>query len=189
MRTEASKSLLGVAGFVIAMIGLALSLVTAWRNDVRSQAAEHQQFIRDTYNSYLEIDHFQMEHPEAAHEFVTVSDYPSEIIRVKQAFQGLSPSEKAQMRLREEAFAFYLFTCFERLVYATKAPESTRSAELDRFLNKQLKYFTEKVLPNPRLIYFWRDDAGFQYFDEDTRNYYSEHVPRTLRSDPIGPFS
>jgi len=171
------------------MIGLALSLVTAWRNDIRAQAAEHQLFIRDTYTTYLEIDHAALQQPEISHVFVTASDYPTEVARVKQAFQAASAEERAKMRLHEEAFAFYLFTCFERLVYAVKAPESTRTAELDRFLKKQLRYFAKKVLPNPRLVYFWRDERGFEYFDEDTQDYYNAHVPRSLRADPLGPFS
>src|SRR5256885_12932062 len=108
---------LGTSSFLIAMTGLALSLVTAWRNDIRTQAAEHQQFIRETYASYLEINKFLTQQPEIAHVFVAAADYPAEVKQVEQAFRNAPADQRAKMRLREEAFAYYLFTCFERFVY------------------------------------------------------------------------
>ncbi len=163
---------------------------TGWRNDVRSQAAEHQQFIRETYAAYMEMSHFQMEHPEIAHETVDAAQYASEVQRVKLAFPNLSPADKAQMRLREEAYADYVFSSFERLVYAANAPESTRTPEVNRFLGQQLKYYSEHVLPNPRLMYYWRDDHSSQYYDAATQAYYRKAVTNYLRavSDSAGPF-
>ena len=170
------------------MLSLLVSSITGWRNDVRSQAGEHEQFIRDTYSIFLDIDRLQIQQPEISHEFVTPADYSEEVARVKRMFPNASPEQKAMMRLHEEAFAFYLFTCFERLVYAAKTPESTRAEALNRFLEKQLTYFYANVLRNPRLVYFWRDEKGFEYFDDYTRAEYNKHIPQNLSADPRGPF-
>jgi hypothetical protein len=183
--------LLGIVGCLVGVVGLSVSLIASWRTDVRNQASEHQQFIRDTYATYLEMNHFQMQQPEIAHELVTRADYLDELTRVQPAFSAATPAERARLLLREEAFAYYVFSSFERLAYEANAPESTRSKELDRFLQRQLDYYARVILPNPRLVYYWRDAHGCEYYDWSTREKYDEFVPdlSELPSDPYGPFA
>jgi len=177
---------LAIIGAIVAAFGLAVAI----RTDIRSQAGEHQQFIRDAYGTFLEMDHFQMQQPEISHEYCRPGDYPTEKARVQRAFASATPEERAKLLLREEGFAFYVFSAFERLVFLKRAPESTRTKELDRFLNEQLRYFAQDVLPNPRLVYYWRDQHGYLYYNQETSDYYSQLVPnlRQLQSDPQGPF-
>jgi hypothetical protein len=188
---DRTARLLGIVGCLVGVVGLTVSLIASWRTDVRNQAAEHQQFIRDTYATYLEMNHFQMQQPEIAHELVTPADYLDEITRVQPAFSLATPDERARSLLREEGFAYYVFSSFERLAYEANAPESTRSKELDRFLQRQLEYYARVILPNPRLVYYWRDAHGCEYYDWATREKYDKFVPNLseLPSDPFGPFA
>jgi hypothetical protein len=190
-RSDYTARALGVVGALVGIISLTVSLIMAYRTDARSQDAERQQFIRETYETFLEINHLQMQQPEIAHEFVRPRDYNDEVGLVKRAFSSLTPEEKGRLHLREEAFAYYLFSAFERLAYETRAPESTRSEELGRFLDQQLRYFGQFILPNPRLVYYWRDTHGCEYYDFDTRRKYAILVPNLgdLPSDPEGPFA
>ena len=181
---------LGILGFAVALASFSVSTVTAYLTEARNRALEQRQLINDVYSTYLEWNRLQLEHPEIAHEQVRPEEYAIAVLNVRQAFASLSVEEKARYRLREEAFAFYAFSTFERLVYAKLTPETTHSAELERFVNEQLNYFARAVLPNPRLVHFWRDERGGDYYDEATRRYYAKIVARAseLPADASGPF-
>lgn len=181
---------LGVVGCIVAIFSLTVSGLVAYRNDVRNQESEHQDFIRDTYATYREMSRFQMQQPEVAHVFVRPGDYAGEVAQVKRAFAAAGPEDRARLSLSEEAFAFYLFTSFERLVYARESPASMRSPALDRFLDRQLRYYAQNLLSNPRLLYYWRDLRGCEYYDLSTQRKYLQLVPNLSRlaSDPHGPF-
>lgn len=181
---------LGVLGCLVAISSFTVSVLVAYRNDVRSQESEHQEFIRDTYTTYREMNRFQMQQPEIAHVFVRPADYSGEVAQVKRAFAEATPQDRARFSLSEEAFAFYLFSSFERLVYAATSPASMRSPALDHFLDRQLRYYADNLLCNPRLVYYWRDLRGYEYYDESTRRYYMKLVPDLSRlyADAHGPF-
>ena len=98
----------------------------------------------------------------------------------------VTPDEMAD-KLREEAAAFYAMSAFARLIKDEQAPGLKNEAR-KKFLHDEMAYFTEDVLPNPRLVYFWREDKGYKYFDEATRTAFQELMKRPLKADPCGPF-
>lgn len=87
--------------------------------------------------------------------------------------------------------AFYVYTSFARLVLAQRIPESTRTDATTQFIAGELAYFSGDILQNPRLVYFWRDEKGYRYFDQATQQAYGALVHghiETLKADPDGPF-
>lgn len=106
----------------LASFSLAVSIAIAIAGELRARAAEHRQFLSETYGNYLDTDRIELDHPEIAHELVVADEYAEELKRVRSAFAGVTPEEKARLRLREEAAAFYVFSSFARLVQAQKTP-------------------------------------------------------------------
>lgn len=49
---------------------------------------------------------------------------------------------------------------------------------IEKILKEVLAYFTEKLLNNPRLLYFWSKEGGniCVYFENQTQQYYDENL-------------
>lgn len=193
---QQKRSFLGLTwdqwlGVVGGGLGLATALFTTCRGEVRSHTAEQQQFINQTYGAYLETDRFQLEHPEIAHELTVFDDYCEEVKRVRAAYVSATSEEKARFRLREEAVAWYEFSVFAQLVHAQQASELTRDNATSQFIQDELDAFGQDILPNPRLVYFWRDEHGSRYYDLGVQNKYLALIKlpsAPMTSDQCGPF-
>jgi hypothetical protein len=196
MRQKSSRDLswnqwLGAVGGGLGIVATLVALLVAYRGELRSRTAEQQQFIQQTYGAYLETDRFQLDHPEIAHELVTPDEYCDEVNRVRAAYGSATGEEKARMRLREEGLAWHVFSVFAQLVHAQQASASTRDNATSQFIQGELEAFGQDILPNPRLVYFWRDEKGSKYYDSGVRSKYLALIKRPLASmasDECGPF-
>ena len=92
--------------------------------------------------------------------------------------------------------ADYLFSIYEYMVLDYNASRSffgdDRRAEEDR---KAILYFTNDLLRNPRLLWYWNPKGGQleSEYRQETKEHYDEHVRKTpgksLQEDETGPLA
>jgi hypothetical protein len=109
--------------------------------------------------------------------------------QVKLAATGLSDADKAKMRLKERAFADYIFSTFEYPLYQLERSNAFFDAPKAHFMQEVVDYFTGRLLRNPRLLYFWSSTGGnlSREYETWTNNYYNQHVLPPFKEDRDGP--
>jgi hypothetical protein len=138
----------------------------------------------------------QLNTPEAMHVFVLPNVYYKVACDVKRAVIESQPADMARFRLKERAMADYIFSIYEYTVLDYLAAQSfmgdSRRAKLDE---ETLTYFTEDLLRNPRLLWYWNPTGGrlAAEYRHETVGHYKDHVlmnpnkPLTEKTDSVGP--
>ncbi len=126
-----------------------------------------------------------------AHMFSVKERYESLKQLVASGIPTPSQEKWAEYISHERAVADFIFTYYEQTLYQW---EATRDKER-QFINETLDFLRNSLLTNPRLVYWWRIEAGGleSSYQTITRNDWRAHVQAKIGSspgwcDPIGPF-
>lgn len=184
---------ISVLALVISFIAAAVSVLTYQRDPKRDSEKLTMDVIRQTYSDFFAINAQRAQNPLHSHLFEVSDSYSGAVKQVKLAIANdlSSSSRLARLRLEERAIADSLFTLFEQAYYQWKLATVSNDAARTSFLKEELDYFTERLLRNPRLLWFWANDGGklsLQY-EKATQVFYESSVqPKSQARDDIGPF-
>lgn len=133
--------------------------------------------ISDVYAEYRSGFDVLAEWPEVSHLY-EVLDYPGIKDEVMLAASEATSAERAQLRLRERAVAFSIFVSFERVLFLHIQASAVGDTERAAFLHKNLDYYTERLLTNPRLRWLWSPLGGavYQQMETESIDYYNRTV-------------
>jgi hypothetical protein len=173
---------------------LALSLVSAYLGFQTQRDAAQKAAIRDTYDTFKDLDRLHMDRWQQSHLLTERDDYARVVALVRTAAPAGSV-ERAAWTLQEEGLADYMFDTFEHALLqynqAVKAGDPGR-IEITQAV---VDYFTSRVLPNPRLLYFWTVGGQSRHFDAAIVDYVKVKVlngkdaPDEAQIDRKGPLA
>ena len=134
--------------------------------------------IKTKYDELLYLRKLSIDYEEISHLLVLPGKYESTARIVANATNGIDEKERSRFLLKESSVANYLFGIFELTFYQyNQAIEADDVARRD-FYKEVLDYFTDRLLRNPRLLYFWSSTGGGleDHFEEKTKKYYKDNV-------------
>jgi hypothetical protein len=171
-------------------LALVFGVVYSWGILGRAEPSTRSMQIEQ---ALIELQRLLITHPKQAHLLTLIDRYQDVGAQVALSLRGTDDHERANLELEERAFADYIFTLFDHLVMERVRAAEARDESRARDADAMLRYFTEKLLRNPRLTYYWREDgAGLSATcSARTREYYERHVrdaSANVMIDPKGPF-
>ena len=152
------------------------------------------QIIRENYKDFLDLHLIRAEYPLYSHIFVNRYKYLETKNLIKGAVKLKTKEERIEMQLVESALARRVFTMYEHSYYQWQ--NSVRFSEESRikFLKLVLDHFTNVLLKNPRLVWYWSENGGDfnKYYEKEVVEYYNSHVLKKrsdLLSDAFNPYN
>jgi hypothetical protein len=141
---------------VLSGLAFAFSLATfyfGYRNRMRDIAFE---VIPKSYERYYDAHKIELQHPHLTHLFVTYDQYPRAKDLVIRCTTDIDDEKRIAYLLQERAVADLLMTYYEQITFQW---ESTRDRER-KFVKGVIDHFENRVLRNPRVIWWWQADCG-----------------------------
>jgi hypothetical protein len=179
------------AGMVTGVLALIFSLYSIVVANRQFADTEGSALINETYATYQGINARRMDTVEISHLVCGDREYPAVVALVREATSAATPAERAQMKLREQAMAMYLFAQFEQTVYLHQAAVAIDEQERIAFSKGTLDYFTGTLFRNPRLAHLWSEGGANlrRHYDAVAQRYWDEHVGKQPpATDAAGPF-
>lgn len=178
---------------VLSIVALALSVTTYLDAETRRKKDVPFEVTAKSYEKYYEMNRIELEKPYLTHLFVTPDRYAGIKRTVVEAKGMISKKQRAQYLLEERAVADFIFTYYEQTLYQW---EATKDAER-KFTSEVLEYLRGRLLRNPRLIYWWREQNGGleTSYEERTRDDWQKNVLGKIDinkpewCDALGPFA
>ena len=182
---------------MFALGAVLVSVLAIWislRTHAESSAANT---IWSQYERFSRIVQTQIENSQFSHLFVVPETYPAMLSQVTASVEDLSPQERLRLELQERAMADYILNEFELSFYQINRARPRFDKQSKEFFEEVLAYFTQRLLRNPRLLYYWSRDGGqlCLNYEPSTIEYYERRVlndpshPIVMAPDPIGPFT
>jgi hypothetical protein len=147
--------------------------------------------ITDYYASMRELTKLQMDEWRLAHLFEVVDNYATIAGALQQVASASSEIDLIMLRVKERAAALTIFGLYEHVLYQMEEVEADGDTVRARFLHDAAGYFTQLLLPNPRLRYLWAKDGGNLEceFEENVCAHYRTHVDTSSNGwDEVGPY-
>ena len=141
---------LKVLGGVGALIGLTL----AWRAHADRSTFE---MIDRLYTLCHTLQSYPLKDWRLAHLFsIGRDEYHRVTARIRQ--QLLDERELAEYRVKERQYAIHIFVVYEQVYYQWRHSSRIAHRRRRRFLNAMLSYFRDRLLLNPRLLHYLKED-------------------------------
>jgi hypothetical protein len=180
---------------VLSIIALIVSIATAVYAAVVSRSISNREVtntaITDYYASMRELTKLQMDEWRLAHIFEVEANYP----RVVKALREIAPepgsTESVMLGLKERAAALTIFGLYEHVIYQKEEVAADGNSVRARFVDDSAKYFTGRLLVNPRLRYLWSENGGNLQceFENNVRKHYQDGIPAPSDGwDEKGPY-
>lgn len=195
MSSDQRKWLVDVVAVIISLCALGVSIrtdyvVRAYHND-----SEKANLIRQTYSDFRAITDLVT----ANWELMYIGSLPDqyETVRniVEKRLRCADEKKRTEILLKERAIASSLFTMYEHSYFQWDNAKTYGDQERERFLRSVLDYFSNKLLRNPRLMWYWSADGANlrSQSESETIKYYEKTVlgdsnPVSWRPDAIGVF-
>jgi hypothetical protein len=117
---------------------------------------------------------------------------------VKAAIQERITTDRAaiaEYRIKEKLFAIHVFIIYEQVYYQWSNTSEFFHPKRRKFLKDILSYFTDRLLVNPRLLYFLEADPKGEslHLEEQSKKYLNDVIAERkkkgkLRVDEKGPY-
>jgi hypothetical protein len=175
----------------LALLAIAMSLYATrltWRT---AEDSASSQSIKGAYDTFYDINRMELANTDVSHMFALPESYGFVASRVAALNPHATAQVRAQMELKERAVALAIFTIFERNLYELNQARTAHDSIRADFLGEVVKYFTGRLLRNPRLSYYWELRPGgiATYFENTTRAYFETNAPLSSRPvDARGPY-
>jgi hypothetical protein len=184
---------LEAGAFAVSLIALTLSIIV-----FVSQSGEHSDtltsnVIRETYKDFIQLDDIRAQYPLQGHLFETPTNYPryNKLVMTAAGGKTMSDAEQAKLLLEEAAMAERVFSMFEHSLFQWMHGKQNADKARVEFLKAVLDYYTGRILPNPRLMWYWSKTGAnlSEHFETVTIQYYNDNVKPTGKEvDARGPF-
>jgi hypothetical protein len=180
---------------VLSIVALVVSIVTAIYAASVSRSVSNREVtntaITDYYASMRDLTKLQMDEWRLAHLFEVVDNYATIVGALEQAASESSETDLIMLRVKERAAALTIFGLYEHVLYQMEEVEDDGDTVRARFLHDAADYFTQRLLPNPRLRYLWAKNGGNLEceFEGNVRAHYCTHVDTSSNGlDEVGPY-
>jgi len=188
---ELRRRQLNVSALLISFVALLVSMCASREATRAHEDSQEESAVSHAYTAFEEMNKFQLDHPEIAHLLTNKADYDHTVADVRKAVGPLTEQQRAQYLLIESATAFYIFSEVDRLVTAEAQAKRLHIHGRRRFLDATLHFYSNVLLPNPRLAYYWYKQKGSAYYPAELDAFFRNEVwggrePQWI--DPIGPF-
>ena len=182
---------------ILALAAIMISALSIWfslRTHIESSAS---QTVWSQYEHFAKILQAHIDHSQLGHLFTVPASYEMVLKQVTDSIKDLSPQEKMRLQLQERSMADYIFNEFEQSFYQISRVRPRFDSRSRKFYGEVLNYFTNTLLRNPRLLYYWSQDGGqlcFNY-EPSTIEFYEAAVlnnpslPLKFAPDAMGPFT
>jgi hypothetical protein len=147
--------------------------------------------ITDYYASMRELTKLQMDEWRLAHLFEVEDNYTMIIGALRYVANASDEIDLIMLRVKERAAALTIFGLYEHVLYQIEEVEADGDTVRARFLRDAAGYFTQQLLPNPRLQFLWAKSGGNLEceFEENVREHYSRYVDSSSDVwDELGPY-
>jgi hypothetical protein len=191
---DIKSNLFEILAIAISCIALIFSVASYFRGPQQHSDILTSDIIRDTYSDFLEMSDLRGQFPLQSHLFATPDTYQNVKRQVDEATETdkLDQKKVAKLHLQERAVADRLFTMFEHSFYQWRQANRQSDLAREEFLREVLDYFTDRLLRNPRLLWYWSPNGGnmLAHFESETINFYDVNIePRDDDMDATGPFT
>ncbi|CAN2040192.1 hypothetical protein GMMP15_1590031 [Candidatus Magnetomoraceae bacterium gMMP-15] len=161
--------------------------------------------IENQYNNFDKLTNMFDQNWEFIHLLALPDRYDNVVSLIKQAIGTLTDEKRAEYLVRERIVALMIFQIYERSIYQWQNSKEisdsqrfkfladTHATQRTTFLYDVLMYFTQRLLRNPRLLYYWSEESFHDYFEDFTKKHYSKYITDNsdnlnIKLDSSGPF-
>jgi len=104
---------------------------------------------------------------------------------------GLKDAQKSEYLVKERMLAIHIFNVYEQVYFQCKASSKRWHPRRKAFLEDMLRYFTGRLLTNPRLVAILdTDPTGVSlHMEFESRDYLDRKLKRPELIDSKGPFA
>jgi|HubBroStandDraft_2_1064218.scaffolds.fasta_scaffold114827_2 hypothetical protein len=180
---------------VLSVLALVVSVVTAAYAGSVLRSVSNREItntaITDYYASMRELTKLQLDEWRLAHLFEVETNYANIAATLRSVAPAPASADSVMLSLRERAAALTLFGLYEHVVYQLEEVATDGDTVRARFLRDAVAYFTQRLLPNPRLRYLWAKEGGNLEceFEENVRAHYKANLKQPLDGwDEKGPY-
>ncbi|WP_431263712.1 hypothetical protein ACQ859_27880 [Roseateles chitinivorans] len=184
---------LEVVALVVSAIALVFAVMTYLREPGRDSDKVTVDLIRQVYSDFISITEQRAAHPLQSHLFEVPDNYEASAAQVRLAVGAVrgNKAEVSRLLLEERAVADRIFTMFEQAFYQWSNAKENGDSRREKFLQDVLNYYTERLLRNPRLVWYWSAAGGklLVHYETATQEFYSKNVkPSSLKADAVGAY-
>jgi len=180
----------------MSIFALVVSFLSAYFSIKSYRDTVTQQAIDNTYKTFYDISVAGMNNSDLFHLCAMPESYNMVQKEIHVSLMPITEKKRAEYRLKERAFANYLFGFYENTLLQYNESIKNRNEDRTNFLNGILDYFRTKVLRNPRLLYLWDSNGGKLSINyakvtiADYDNHVLNNKDRSLTSsvDSVGPY-
>lgn len=179
----------GAVALIISVASLVASIIT-YKTSISQHSDEWTAtLIRNNYEDMLRLHELRATFPMQSHLFELGDQYTNILKVLSKSVDDMSEKERVQRYLEERAMARRMFSMFEGAYYQYSNAKEQNDPHRMKFMGDVLHYFCDRLLTNPRLVWFWKKTGGglCVHYENNTVSYYDEHV-QTRIADPVSPF-
>lgn len=186
-------TVLSIVAVTVSVASSSVSIVASYLNYSSQQDNAGREIVKSQYDIYYKISQLEIDHWQMGHLFALPGRYEELSGQVRGAVAGFDEVKKTEFRMRERAVARVIFTHYEQTLIERDEARKSEFEARATLLEDDLRYYTDKVLPNPRLRYLWSEKGGGlgSDFVPAAREHYEKRV-LTLQNlpseDQHGPF-
>lgn len=195
MNTDWINTIADSAAAIMALLAVAISVVSLIISKRFHSDTSKTNVLEQQYDAFNELGVMRIEHYTLNHLLEVPENYKETLKLVELALNNPTAEQKAETILKERALAMYIFQIFEHTYYQYMHSKESDNFQRADFLKEVLKYFTGRLLNNPRLLYFWNEGGGNLciYFEPSVRAYYKDNLATKeevilTSMDRTGPF-
>lgn len=150
--------------------------------------------ITENWQQFLSLHDTAAAFPYHTYLFEIGSEYDKAIELVKAAIESLPEGERTSAistaRLQERALVRKILSMFEHALYQANHAVKTKDKVRESFFKDVLFYYTDRLLKNPRISWYWSTSGGNLrvHMEESTREYCESKVEFSV-VDSSSPFS
>lgn len=193
IRTLLSLGAANLFTLTISIVSLAVSLrAMQVTKDTHSDEITSS-LINQNYDDFIDLHELRAQFPYHGHLFELKDQYDQVKNEVVAALVSLSEDDRLKLlprlKLEERALARRIFSQYENAFYQWQNTSRSRDKSRLWFHKDVADYFSQRLLRNPRLVWFWRSSGGNYrlHYEPLTRDHYDRTVVETSVDD-TGPF-
>lgn len=187
-----SENIFQTVAVIISICALIFSILSYRDIPKRHSDTRTADMINNSYSELLGMTTFQAQYPMQGHLYATAGNYEAICQKVRIA-TGLEMTDAdiSRNEIIEIALAMSIFAYFEHHFFQWEQAKKGKDKVRTQFLLEVLKYFTERLLRNPRLLWLWAESGANlrEHFEDKVREYYVQHIDMDNKYvDVIGPY-
>jgi hypothetical protein len=187
-----SKSFIDTGALATSVLAFLISLVSLAQSCTSANDAAYMAAIQTAYQGYNDLTEKQIEEWQLSHLFALPEEYGNVKKNITDSITPLDGAKRAELLLREQAIAEFIFNEYEKTFYELKHVTTFKDSNRIKFFEDTMDYYRNQLLRNPRLLYYWPKLK--QGFTDEVQKDYDENIAKKLgkpvneSEDSLGPF-